>query len=96
MVSRHQSVRECWLEKEKGMEAKLADLGNEKKELTSEVTTLADQLKETETKLLQRVHLNNDQQVKVKSFVCFLFLLLYLLLLMLKFYYRCHCCWYCY
>lgn len=55
------------------MEAKLAILGKEKEKLTGEILNLNNQLKELETKLLQGISLNNDQEAKVTSVVVVVF-----------------------
>lgn len=65
MASRHESARECWLQKEKVQEEELKVMQEEKEGVASELNTLSAQLKDLNTDLeAQRtVNANKSNQV---------------------------------
>ena len=64
-MSRHESARECWLEKENGLGSQIEGLQEEKKALETEMNILKAQLEESKTDLETQMNMNNQQLTKV-------------------------------
>lgn len=65
MASRHESARECWLQKEKVQEEELKVMQEEKEGVASELNTLSTQLKDLNTDLEAQRTINANQSNQV-------------------------------
>ena len=65
MVSRHETARGCWLEKEESLEKKLEGLSREKVEAASELSTLTLHLEALKEDLQNEKTTSKDQSTKV-------------------------------
>lgn len=65
-MSRHESARGCWQEKEKGLENQLSELQSEKEAATCELDTLGAQFEELKEKLETQMKVNSEESMKVE------------------------------
>ena len=65
MVSRHESARRCWIDKEKELTSQVGELQKEKEGLSSEIGVFSLQLGEMKNNLEEQMKTNSDQLIKV-------------------------------
>lgn len=65
MVSRHEGVRECWIENEKALKLQLEGIQGEKEGVTSELNSLSLQFEELKVDFEKQMKANNEQATMV-------------------------------
>lgn len=76
VVSRHESVRGCWLDKEEELKQQLEREGREKKGLTCELHSLRAEFGALKVDFETQMKVNNEQSTRVSrvsSFLMFFF-----------------------
>lgn len=67
VVSRHESARRCWIDKEKELTSQVGELQKEKEGLSSEIGVFSLQLGEMKNNLEEQMKTNSDQLIKYEE-----------------------------